>query len=252
MKTPEAMKPVLAWDGHQWVRAMWVPKFTERAAFNNDWCEYNESDDTYYLPEGWYELQSHSSNELVWHIHCGVTEWRELPPPPGEVEVQEPVSKAVKINRQAQAMYAKHPTYKGATPMTWDEAPLAVKREWIEKAREISAPAAQPAPELACDRCNDVLTEGNAGVRANCLPAYQRQPLTAWQPIETAPRDETRVLLFDPMRDPKEMIGRWRGDAWWGDPTPSGRSTTWRDESGSYWMPLPDAPSALGITEVKP
>jgi hypothetical protein len=86
MKTPEAMKPVLAWDGRQWVRAMWVPKFTEDAGFNDNWCEYNAADDTYYLPEGWYERQSHSGDALVWHIHCGVTEWRELPPPPGEAE----------------------------------------------------------------------------------------------------------------------------------------------------------------------
>lgn len=89
---PEPMKPVLAWDGHQWVRAMWVPKFTEDAGFNNDWCEYNELDDTYYLPEGWYERQSHSGDALVWHIDCGVTDWRGLPPPPSEAEYRGPDS----------------------------------------------------------------------------------------------------------------------------------------------------------------
>jgi hypothetical protein len=47
-------------------------------------------------------------------------------------------------------------------------------------AREALAtpPAAQPSPELTCDRCGDVLTADTAGVCANCLPAYQRQPLT--------------------------------------------------------------------------
>jgi hypothetical protein len=39
------------------------------------------------------------------------------------------------------------------------------------------------------------------------------------------------------------MIGRFVGNVWWGDPTPSGRHTMWRDESGCYWMPLPEAPT---------
>ena len=63
-----------------------------------------------------------------------------------------------------------------------------------------------------------------------------------WQPIETAPRDGTRVLLFDPQRIPNEMIGRWRGTAWWGDLTPSGKCRIWRDDSGCLWMPLPPPP----------
>jgi hypothetical protein len=68
----------------------------------------------------------------------------------------------------------------------------------------------------------------------------------AYRAISTAPppRDGTRVLLFDPVQTPKEMIGRWRGNAWWGDPTPSGRCSIWRDETGCYWMPLPPEPSA--------
>jgi hypothetical protein len=107
---PEAMKPVLAWDGHQWVRAMWVPRFTEDAGFTGNRCEYNAADAAYYLPEGWYERQSHSGDALVWHIHCGVTEWRELPPPPppGEADMTEaqriaaqpvPVQEPVTVNK---------------------------------------------------------------------------------------------------------------------------------------------------------
>ena len=56
---PLAEKPVLAWDGERWVRAMWVPKHTKEQPGDSDWYEYNEADDTYYWPEGWYELQTH-------------------------------------------------------------------------------------------------------------------------------------------------------------------------------------------------
>lgn len=44
-------------------------------------------------------------------------------------------SQNIKLSRAAQSMYSQHPTYKGTKPMTWYEAPLAVKREWIQKAR---------------------------------------------------------------------------------------------------------------------
>jgi hypothetical protein len=63
-----------------------------------------------------------------------------------------------------------------------------------------------------------------------------------WQPIETAPRDGTRVLVFDPHRFPRELICRWRGNSWWGDLTPSGRCIVWSDDAGCHWMPLPQPP----------
>lgn len=45
-------------------------------------------------------------------------------------------SEAVKINQAARALYAKHPTYRGTVPLPWHDAPHAVKREWLDKARE--------------------------------------------------------------------------------------------------------------------
>lgn len=71
-----------------------------------------------------------------------------------------------------------------------------------------------------------------------------RAKASAWQPIETAPKDGTRVILFDAQREPKEMIARWKADAWWGDPTPSGKSTVWRDDTGAHWQPIPPPPEA--------
>jgi hypothetical protein len=53
-----------------------------------------------------------------------------------------------------------------------------------------------------------------------------RQEEREWQPIETAPRDGTRVLLWD--GGPEAYIGYWSGDSWISYP--------------SHWMPLPDPP----------
>ena len=77
----QAEKPVLAWDGDQWVRAMWVPRHTKEQNSDSDWYDYSEEHDTFYWPEGWYELQSHGGDEMLWHITNGATEWQELPPP---------------------------------------------------------------------------------------------------------------------------------------------------------------------------
>lgn len=84
MTKPEPEKPVLSWDRERWVRAMWVPKHTKEQGYeqDGDWCDYSEADDTYYWPEGWYELQTHGGDELLWHITDGVTAWQELPPAP--------------------------------------------------------------------------------------------------------------------------------------------------------------------------
>ncbi len=63
---------------------------------------------------------------------------------------------------------------------------------------------------------------------------------TAWQPIATAPRDGTEVLLFDP--DQGRHVGAWATD--WGGPD------TWFVTVSSHefrldptlWMQLPESP----------
>lgn len=62
----------------------------------------------------------------------------------------------------------------------------------------------------------------------------------AWQPIETAPKDGTFVLLTDSDCDPCWLIAQWTRDAWWGQRTPSGKCTIWR--VATHWMPLPEPP----------
>lgn len=81
---PQPEKPVLAWDGQQWVRAIWVPKHSKEQGYDDggDFTEYNDADDTYYWPQGWYELQTHGGDEMLWYITGGATTWQELPPAP--------------------------------------------------------------------------------------------------------------------------------------------------------------------------
>jgi hypothetical protein len=80
---PAANLPVMAWDGKQWVRAMWVPRYGLEQGFDHeeDWTDYNEKDGNFYWPEGWYELQSHGGEEKYWYLIAGATDWMPLPPP---------------------------------------------------------------------------------------------------------------------------------------------------------------------------
>lgn len=80
---PQPGQRVLAWDGDQWVRAIWVAKHTKQQLYDvDDWCDHNDADDTDYWPEGWYEVQSHGGDEMFWHLTNGATAWQEMPPPP--------------------------------------------------------------------------------------------------------------------------------------------------------------------------
>jgi hypothetical protein len=74
-------------------------------------------------------------------------------------------------------------------------------------------------------------------------------PVDGWQPIETAPRDETKVLLWS---DGGAVFGSWRVDKGYASKKPM-----WLDESyddfscgfasvpldPTHWMPLPQPPN---------
>ena len=81
---PEAGKPVLvtytANGQQQWSRACWIPEYFEEDTGN--YCgdaKYNEVNDTYYWPEGWYEWNRYE--ETHWGIDDEITHWAliELP-----------------------------------------------------------------------------------------------------------------------------------------------------------------------------
>jgi hypothetical protein len=56
-----------------------------------------------------------------------------------------------------------------------------------------------------------------------------------WRPIETAPRDGTRILVFRPGEHDFEKIGIdfWKSHVWW---------HSQRDGQPTFWMPLPLPP----------
>ena len=76
---PEADKFVLAFVENSSVpiRAKYVPKFLLELYDQDNWCEYNEENDTYYCPEGWHEKNKY--DEIDWLVHDKVIAWCELP-----------------------------------------------------------------------------------------------------------------------------------------------------------------------------
>ena len=88
MSTPTHGNPVLAWDGQQWLRAVWLKKYELQVgiAWDGD-TDLNEADEEYCYPEGWYELVTHGGDDVTfWQIPQVVTAWQELPPAPGETK----------------------------------------------------------------------------------------------------------------------------------------------------------------------
>lgn len=69
-----------------------------------------------------------------------------------------------------------------------------------------------------------------------------RRASTTWQPISTAPKDGTPILLFTDSLDAPFEIGSWIE----ADPTDAdGLVGTWCDSGATptHWMPLPKPPS---------
>lgn len=68
--------------------------------------------------------------------------------------------------------------------------------------------------------------------------------MTDWQPIDTAPKDGTDVLLFIPdfanyPDSPRVVSALWGDCGWWQDNAAAG-CQTWGNPT--HWQPLPAAP----------
>jgi hypothetical protein len=68
----------------------------------------------------------------------------------------------------------------------------------------------------------------------------------SWQPIETAPRDGTRILVYDPSESEggPVLAAYWSDSVWWQDAWMvwDCRSDGWQ-VSPTHWMPLPSPPT---------
>lgn len=81
--------------------------------------------------------------------------------------------------------------------------------------------------------------------------AIDAEVATNWQPIETAPRDRTRILLYFPQvpehydQRSKITVGCRVDRGWW--VSALGAGGLYEDSSGeihpSHWHPLPDPPT---------
>lgn len=60
--------------------------------------------------------------------------------------------------------------------------------------------------------------------------------MSEWQPIATAPKDESFVLLWWPHWSSRAVVGQCRFGAWSAEHFP----TSWDDEPPTHWMPLPE------------
>lgn len=88
------------------------------------------------------------------------------------------------------------------------------------------------------DYCNQA-----AEIEALRAEVQRLQALTQWQPIGTAPKDGTRVLLLNDLRefgsDRVIVEAMWRTasqSAWWSCPVRGG----YIGENPTHWMPLPE------------
>ncbi len=60
-------------------KAMYCREFELIASpdYNEEWCDYKEETDEYFVPEGWYE--DNTSSETDYAIDFKVTHWQPLP-----------------------------------------------------------------------------------------------------------------------------------------------------------------------------
>lgn len=68
------------------VIAFYAPKLTiEQDDCGEGWCEYDEVNDRFCLPEGWYECIDNWDDYSYVHIGENIpSHWMPLPPPPKE------------------------------------------------------------------------------------------------------------------------------------------------------------------------
>ena len=64
--------------------------------------------------------------------------------------------------------------------------------------------------------------------------------MNEWQPIESAPKDETWIILYgDHLGEPHGCIAFWSPDGGWFDSEAASKPVTAFGWTPTHWMPLP-------------
>lgn len=99
-----------------------------------------------------------------------------------------------------------------------------------------------------CRTVRDAIADGSRAA----LSAPQQPSIGGWQPIETAPKDGSRVLLYHSgFKHPfykRDLKARWWVD-WWDE---RAWYQTAPDAQPTHWMPLPAAPNSESVAGDKP
>ena len=108
---PKSFKPVLVryWYERTYsggivdrvIRALWIPAKTEESN-DEDHFEYDEDTDTYYIPEGWYEVVDNWDEYSSVHVCEGdITHWMPLPEFPNAAPVDAKAIRAEALEEAA-------------------------------------------------------------------------------------------------------------------------------------------------------
>ncbi|HDR9834668.1 TPA: DUF551 domain-containing protein [Burkholderia multivorans] len=123
-----------------------------------------------------------------------------------------------------------------------DDMSVSGDAELADALRALLAPTQQPHHwSSPCSTCSTPRACQYDGCRQHALTAQRPSgEATGWQPIETAPKDGTNVLLIATRHSmhiphPEMIVGAYRR-GWWSGPSTLSHVT--------HWMPLPDAPGA--------
>ena len=141
---------------------------------------------------------------------------------------------------------------------------LSIKREKVMREVQRLGQEIEQEPVAWMDEDGDVLSASIVdGKGLRNIPLYttppKLKPLTGWQPIETAPRDGTEILMTNGVN---VSSGQWFSEYGGtydqeGAPNGDGCDDGWSDWSGgmqpdpTHWMPLPSPPieAAHGIKD---
>lgn len=64
-----------------------------------------------------------------------------------------------------------------------------------------------------------------------------------WEPIETAPKDGTSILVYEETEWPEIFVAYHKNDSWgWTKEGNFGEDGDYFNHSPSHWMPLPNPP----------